>query len=429
MLLIVAAAGLASLSFQAGRNTAIAQRNSNLAKKAQSHRSVPSGGNDRLDIENVTIGNAGAVSFQELYDLLQIASPERRLAWAKQLEEMPVGPQKFAAIDSFYKALVQIDPPAAADAVIHSSDLRTQEAAAAAAVGAAPPSGLADMAEMLTQLRGRWKRTLDDVLFNWSAFNPVAASQFVGQHLDDVSDAGFFLVASNWAAIDPPATKVWVERLDQRHQSAEAIRGLVMGWKDNDRESALDYAITHADEERFQSTIRNLADALFHESPEQARLFTLRLPSDKSRTEAIEAVVATATSIMMEGPRDWPRPPEDVAKWLITLPHDLWKGEMANLLSNWQQGGPKAALAWIEQLPAENRGLVLSEYCPTGDGVDPKRVLTLATNIDDANIREQALRKFVDALGGTREKAIASLSTLNLSASQKKYLASLLKKE
>src|SRR4051794_9762950 len=51
----------------------------------------------------------GTASFPQLYRTLQSASPSTRLMWAKQIEQMRIGPRKHAAVCSFYKTLVQID--------------------------------------------------------------------------------------------------------------------------------------------------------------------------------------------------------------------------------------------------------------------------------------------------------------------------------
>ncbi|HEX8680592.1 MAG TPA: hypothetical protein VF683_11575, partial [Chthoniobacterales bacterium] len=47
---------------------------------------------------NVTMRNIATVPFSQLYDILRSASPEQIAAWARELEQLPEGPRRAAAV-------------------------------------------------------------------------------------------------------------------------------------------------------------------------------------------------------------------------------------------------------------------------------------------------------------------------------------------
>src|SRR4051812_36049170 len=55
--------------------------------------------------------------FSELYEALRSAPAEARKKWAAELEKMPEGPRKTAALSGFYKLLIQFDPAIAIKAI------------------------------------------------------------------------------------------------------------------------------------------------------------------------------------------------------------------------------------------------------------------------------------------------------------------------
>src|SRR5689334_115158 len=104
--------------FQAGRQSIRFQR-SGLSVAAAS--ATPSATVRKIisplvaEDHKVRLENLASVSFGELYDLIHEASREQRASWAKQLEALPAGPRKLAAIDVFYKTMVQLDARTAID--------------------------------------------------------------------------------------------------------------------------------------------------------------------------------------------------------------------------------------------------------------------------------------------------------------------------
>jgi len=375
------------------------------------------------DDHNLIIRNIAAVPFTELYDLMRAASSAKRSEWAKQLEQLAAGPQKFAAVESFYKTLGQLDAQEAVQSILRLHDRRTIEVAVLGVMGAARESDLEKVANMAMQVPSRYRGDLRDLLIEWSEVDPPSACHFAGNHLDKVSDSGLYPLIWQWAETDPAAAKMWLESLGPEHRTDETLRGLMSGWLENDPESAMNYAVAHADDEKIGPALREMADQLYHESGDKARMFIMRLPSDTSRKQAVQAVVETATSIVLGGSRDWSRPPSEVANWLVTLPSAVWKEEVAEVLSSWARYDSAPVLTWVEQLPQASRAQVLAKYCPMGGQVQPERVYALAMNISDRELRNQALHNFVESLGTTREESLGALRKLKLPSSQKRYLA------
>src|SRR6185503_11505370 len=124
------------------------------------------------------------------YDMMRSAPETKRQQWVQYLDAMPEGAQKTAALKSFYKTLVQIDPAAASASVDTLSDVDTKMTAAEAMVGTAPASGLQHVAGMLLKLPREFVSThswdyLSDIFQEWSAIDPEAMAKFVDKHPND----------------------------------------------------------------------------------------------------------------------------------------------------------------------------------------------------------------------------------------------------
>ena len=91
---------------------------------------------------HVLIANVASVSFGELWDVMRPAAPERRGAWAHELEQMSPGTRRNAAVKTFFKIWVELDPTAAIEDVEKISDKRVRGMAFAALADAAADSAL-----------------------------------------------------------------------------------------------------------------------------------------------------------------------------------------------------------------------------------------------------------------------------------------------
>src|ERR1043166_8364436 len=83
-----------------------AQQQSNVPSKesatitsaGKSNRLLP---DDVNQSDHILLANVATVSFSELWDVMRAAAPEKRSAWARELERMPPGTRRTAALKSF----------------------------------------------------------------------------------------------------------------------------------------------------------------------------------------------------------------------------------------------------------------------------------------------------------------------------------------
>lgn len=386
------------------------------------------------EFDRILIRNVGTVPFIEVFDLLRAAPPETRTRWIRQLDAMPDGPQRNAALSSFFKTFVQIDPRAAAESVEGLHDKDGRYLAVEATVGAAPLSAMGEMASMLIKsppdtFEGARRDFWGDVIFDWSAVDPVATAQFLEQHPDACARHSSSLLF-NWAQVDPDAAMAWLERQPANLQTEETLSGLIGGWSNHDEPNAVAFAVAHASEKNFKRAINSLADTVFQRSPDDARTFLLRLPNE-ARVEAISEIVSTTTGMVLGLPENWERPPEDVAKWLLTLPKESWGEAMEDLVGNWDRRDAPGLASWIKQLPVETRDRVAADYCSAGDLRHPEQAIALGLKITDGTLREQSLRKVMDRWCGSDppDEALALLQKIQLTEAEVQYLVGLLPRE
>src|SRR5947199_1228504 len=147
--IIVLALALIVASFNGGR---VAERRAQQQSSVRVQRNATATANvsksNRLlanasdENSHVLIANVASVSFGELWDVMRAAAPERRGAWAHELEQMSPGTRRNAAIKSFFKIWVELDPTAAIEDVEKISDKRMRGMAFAALADAAADSAL-----------------------------------------------------------------------------------------------------------------------------------------------------------------------------------------------------------------------------------------------------------------------------------------------
>jgi hypothetical protein len=418
---------LTAISFQAGRRVVVARREHDDAAR-QSRANSANIGSTRIrlnsdDDHKIRLENLAAVPFAELYDLIRAASPETRSNWAKQLEALPASPRKLAAIESFYKTLVQLDAKAAVELVLGIGDRRVQRIAADAVIGTFREADIKIIAEMLMNLptASRRRMRLSQLAGEWLQIDPPTAIECVEHHRDQLSDDEFYSFMWTWTLLDPSAARSWFERQTLGQQRKSAIRGVVLGWYQRDPAAAVEYAAAHADSKEFRDVMGEIANGVIRDTPDEPADFIKEMPDGYARDALIKAVVESTKGRQPVNSAD------DVVKWLVALPNSIWTGHVDDLLAAWEGKDGAAVLYWIEELPVETRAQLLAEHSPHGDGIPSARAFALALNISDRKLRDAALQKFAESLGTTREEALHSLQDLSVSAAQKRYLRSFLK--
>ena len=385
------------------------------------------------DFDRVIIRNIGTVPFEEMFDLLRSAPPATRTQWIKQLEEMPKGPKRTAALSSFYKTFVQLDPHAAAKSIsgLHRETQSADRCERDGWRGAAICHGRdgRDAGQTAPDIFGRGSPNyLGDVLYDWSAVDPSAAARFLEEN-PEVAARHAEQLLINWARLEPDAARAWLEQQPESVQTEDAFGSLIDGWAQRDETNALAFAIAHGGEEKFQRAINGLAHLLFLRSPEEARTFLLRLPNE-ARNLAIREIGANTTYEEFDPSRSETRPAEDIARWIITLPKESWRAGLGTVLDNWESQNAAGFSAWLAQLPPDTRDEMVVTYCQSGVSKEPDRAIPLLLNMSDPTLRDQALRQYLaDRLPSSRDKAMLVINKSALSEAQKKQVINLLPQE
>jgi hypothetical protein len=434
----VAACGLAIAGFQAGRRSVGA---ASLQQKAAAE--TPGLSPDRSsspksplidDYGRVTVRNIATVPFSELYDILRSASREQLLAWARDLENMPRGPRQRAALTAYYKSLIQVDHRTAIDAVLHTKNLLARDAAIDAMLKAAPESIWADLAEMTAELPypGRGYAQ-DNLIPNWSRVDPIAASQFVEKHRfspgvklpGDESDR-VVLLLGNWGEIDPAAARKWIEA-DASLQTVDAFRAFLTSWGRVDRAAAIDYAVANASRPNFEAATNELVYEFVRSAKEDASRLLLLLPPEAAKAALKKVADVTNPHEIdpnVDRPPNYQRPPEEVARWMVTLPVELWKESIGRVAEGWLNHDNDSAKAWLSQLQPELRDVTIVSVCREAKShqISTEHVIEIGLTIGDPNLREATLAEFLRDLGLTRAERLEFLDKMSISAEQKAYL-------
>lgn len=410
-----ATVAIAWIAFEGGRQIKIATGNNYAGKTPEANvdriDSRPNINVSEAEFANVRIENIGQVSFEQAYEFLHNASPEALMHWAGQLEKMPTGPRKTAAITSFYKVLTQVDTKTAVDVVLSTGQRDARTTAFRAIKGAAPASGLPEVGRLMIDLKARGYATTD-LMLEWSRFDPLNASKFAAAHLEDIDSNGLQLLLTNWAAADPAAAKTWLDQLDPKRQEPDVYEGFVGGWLESDRTAAVSYLVEHAGDQKFGRAIERAALELFAESQDTARSFVLNLPA-KAKDAAINQIEAYATGRVFGSEIEFPV--EEVAKWIFAMPQDVWGDHIGHVVRSWSDKSPDAVEAWMNAMPINVRDQVAAKFCLAYDWEEPQRSIEAGLRITDRRLREQTFQGLVKQVG-TLKRARELLQRVNLSS-------------
>jgi hypothetical protein len=422
----VVAIGLAIGGFQAGRktvNAAAAAANAD-APVAPTPPPDPVAQKQTLLERNdsqISVREIATVPFSELYDVLKSAPHEQLLAWARDLEQMPRGPRQRAAVTAYYKSLVQVNHRIALEAILQAQNLLMRDLAVVAVTQAGPESTWGEIAETLNRLPYPRRGTgPEDIIWNWSAVDPVAAAEFITTHPVKDEDRRLYSLFSNWGRIDPVQAQGWLEA-HPFFQTREAFSALVGAWADTDRAAAIHYLLANASRPEFRDAIDGLGYNFFLKQKDQATRLMLLLPPEQAKG-ALQHIAQTTIAVILGLPDDYQRPPEEVARWMTTLPVDLWKDAIGVLDLKWVKEDAAGATNWFDQLQPDLRNAVVAGFCRATDSEAAERALTLGQTITDRKLRDSALGQFARNLGDTRQDAINAVKKLPISEEQKGYL-------
>jgi hypothetical protein len=355
--------------------------------------------------------------------MFSVPHPANNCSPGPAISSEPRGPRQRAAVAAYYKSLIQVDSAAAIEAVLHAQNLNIRDVAIVSLMKAAPESIWGDLAEMIEHLPHPLRLHSffpENIMWNWSRVDPITASQFIERNPASGDDDRSYSLLRNWGVIDPAAAKSWMEKEPSR-QTEGAILAFLAAWAENDRAAVIDYAVANAAREDFAPGINELAYSLLREAPDDARSLILRLPPDAAKM-AMTKIADTTTGSFLHAPEDYQRPPDVVARWMATLPVEMWKDDIGGVIWGWMRDDAGAATSWLGQLQPNVRDTVLVDYCRRGDSDSAEKAIALGLTIGDRKLRDEALGQFARRLGTTRDEASEAVDQLPISNEQKAYL-------
>lgn len=367
-----------------------------------------------------------ALPFGEFYEALRSAPGEAREKWASELMAMPKGPRRTAAVSGFYKLLVQFDPVAAARAIGEIEDVEMQKLALGSAVNAASGLALPLMAELSLSLEDRLtgKRDyLSDVVLEWVLIDAPAVAGFIDAHteaFEGLARGGRYLatyqVISAWAAVDPKATREWIDRKGKWDNSHEIREAFIEGLYENDRAAAVSYTLAHVEEPAMSAAIGAIVRDLYSDSKEEATKFIQSLPENK-RHDAFKEAFRHLVLRKEEDTGDAAITPRAIASWMTEFPPAYWRGALSGLFTF----SGADMLSWIEQLPPGVREAAAAEYAAPSEKSPSEKVLPVLQAADPI-LRDQLLRAMVNNFSLGFDEATIALSTAPISLEQKHHL-------
>jgi hypothetical protein len=394
-----------------------------------------------------SIRKIATASFGESWGLMRSATSAQRKTWARELEQLPAGTRRNAAIESFYKVWVEAEPTEAVHAVETIRDKQLQSLAFYAMAGAAADSALPHIVELENRLDYRTNDFSPSSVFaRWAAADPKTAARFLTAH-PMAGSPRFFDVAYSWATTDPTRVGEWVINLklpplhDPKYprmydrRRLDATRGLFLGWLDKDWRSAAAFAAAHPNDPDVNQAIGEFGRVLFTRSHEDAKEFIQSLPDENTQRAALVDLVEYMRRVIVlseGGDEEEPKEPEidckDIAPWLVTLPPNLWIDHVGDIFQCWDEIDRSRAQAWLLALPSAARSKAIADYCVSAPIENAGRVLDLMTLVNDSNTQNELLQKFVNHVSDDPSKARAKIAALPLTPDQKQMLMNRVRK-
>ena len=375
------------------------------------------------DFANIRIENLCDVGFDQAYQLLRSAPREALTTWSRRLEALPAGARRTAAVKTFFKTLAQIDARTAVDLALALDRHDPRWAAIGSVSNAVPVAELPEVARMFTALNE--KVSVNDLIGTWSRSDPAAAAEFLAAYPGDAENEDVASLMMNWAALDPAAAANWLAHAEPKRRVPETYASFYAGWVEHDRAAAFADLAARAGDETFLKAIETVAQNLFTESPDAARAFILALPAGAGRRAAAGQITGYFSRVYL-GSDPLKLKADEVSKWLLTLPDDVWHEEIGQVISRWRRDDGAAVEAWLAQTPFAVRDRVLASYCRAFDWDEPSTGFGAGFAISDPHLRRETFRRiFADMTEEARE---ALLEKIELSPAHAREITSVLER-
>jgi hypothetical protein len=370
-----------------------------------------------------------ALPFSEFYEALRSAPAEARKKWATELEQMPTGPRRTAALSGFYKLLIQFDPAIAVKAIADINDEAVQNVAVEAAAKAAPGFAIGELAALMIKLpkpdRGSHSRDpVYELLSDWTMIDPPAVAQFLEEH----PRPGRPYISNEelipaWAALDPKTARDWMES-HNFWQTPELRRAFIDGWYENDRAAAVSYVLANAADPDLRSSVGNILRGLYYDSKEEARKFIERLPDGKMKADAFHGAFENSIFFDVEENGEEEMSAQAVRDWMVEFPPAYWNGTLSETFK-WTRKPAREILAWIERQPLAIRSAVAAEYVP-GNDTSTSDVIVPILEVSDQQLREELLITLLKHTNPFFGEVGDKLDSAPISAEQKDYVLRLM---
>lgn len=382
-----------------------------------------------LPYQNLHAIDVIALSFPDFYEALRSAPNEARKKWAMELEQMPPGPRRTAAVTGFYKLLIQFDPDLAIRTIRQIQDEGMRNIALAGAADTVPGFAMEKlavaMAELYKEPTGHSRNYLSELIEQWMDLDPAAVARFEEEHSKGESSHPVSNdVISNWAQLDPNAAREWLEEHDE-WKTPEYQRAFINGWYENDRPAAVAYVLAHASETDMRDSVGNILRGLYYDAKNEARKFVEALPDDRTRRAAFRAAFDNIIYDEVEDGGEAAFSPRAVAEWMVEFPPAYWKGRLQDVFK-WSRKPPREMISWIEQQSPAIQDTVAADYTPPSKA-SAADVLNAVLEVRDLRLRDQLLegvfRRSYDISLEDLQEAIAKAP---LSAEQRVHVLQLM---
>jgi len=234
------------------------------------------------------------------------------------------------------------------------------------------------------------ERTITRFLAEVTVENPGSAEDVLNflPHGETRSHA-IYGIARELAAEDPAMAIAWAEQIDEDELRRTAMRNVIEKWYAQDPEGARAFVAGSMNGSEQLAAVMRIAEFWGASDPSSAAAWAQALPGREARDAAVVYLVS-----------GWARKdPPAGTQWALTLPVSMQSRAEAidGALSFWALLDGVAAATYAEQLPAgENRDTCLDALASLLAVSEPDRASRLALQIQDRELRENAVRNLVD---------------------------------
>jgi hypothetical protein len=428
VLAVVALACTAAFAFFIGRRVeeaAVAAKMTSSVIRAPAAPAPPA--SQAPSYQQLRAADVLALPFTDFYEALRSAPSEARRQWAAELEQMPAGPRRIAAVTGFYKLLIQFDPTLAIKSIREIRDKGVRNIALDGAVNTVPGFAMEEMAGAMLDLyvhpTGHTRDFFEELMEQWVNVDPAAVIRFGEQHRGaDVPYGDSPETISTWAELDPKAAKEWLDT-HGKWETKEYRRAFISGLYESDRPAAIAYVLAHASEPDERESLGTILGDLYYDDKDAARKFIEALPNDRIRHAAFRAAFEHRMYDEVEDSGDPNFSPRATADWMVEFPPAYWKGRLKDVF-RWSHKPPREMISWIEQQSPSIRAAVAAEYAPPMDS-SAADAFGAILQVADLRLRDQLLEALFRRVAGPIDDLKDAMANAPLSAEQRAHILQL----